>query len=443
MESFTTTVTAHPYEFGNKLMSHKKFLLGSLAILLCVGYLLWPVYQFYAWSLDSLPLSPFGWRALPDKAPSTQVLYNDEYKSAAEYSLTVIEKHREKIGAPAISAAVSACGEVVWAGASGWVDLARQIPVSTETRFRIGSTSKALTGTALARLVQNGRVDLDKSIANYFEVMPNSGWADITPRQLAAHMSGLPHYKNNSDWLGLYKTLALRSHYESMYQALRVFDDSELLYKPGTEFYYSSFGTVLLGAVLAEAEGQNYLEVMSREVFRPASMKNTEASPANGDPTRNIARFYKSNGLSGEELRLREWRPVDLSHRLPGGGFISTPSDLVKLGALYLDDRYLSPETREIFWTPQKLANGDVNEQNYALGWRVREMEISEVGFLRVVNHGGVSRGSQSWLMIIPEYKLSIAVNINRKTKVFWDFGNVSMDIAAAFIRQQEKLVCK
>ncbi|GAA5443755.1 hypothetical protein Misp06_01933 [Microbulbifer sp. NBRC 101763] len=106
-------------------MSHKKFLLGSLAILLCVGYLLWLVYQFYAWSLDSLPLSPFGWRALPDKAPSTQVLYNDEYKSAAEYSLTVIEKHREKIGAPAISAAVSACGEVVWAGASGWVDLAR------------------------------------------------------------------------------------------------------------------------------------------------------------------------------------------------------------------------------------------------------------------------------------------------------------------------------
>ncbi|MCO1333083.1 serine hydrolase [Microbulbifer sp. OS29] len=134
---------------------------------------------------------------------------------------------------------------------------------------------------------------------------------------------------------------------------------------------------------------------------------------------------------------------MDLSHRLPGGGYISTPSDLVKLGARYLDETYISAETREIFWAPQKLANDEVNQQDYALGWRYREQEIPGVGLLRHANHGGVSRGSQSWLMVIPDYNLSVAVNINRKTEVFWDFGRVSLDIASAFIRAQASASCQ
>ncbi|BBM01284.1 serine hydrolase [Microbulbifer sp. GL-2] len=424
-------------------MNNKKIWLGSILVLAFVGYLLWPVYQFYAWSLGSLPLSPLGWIALPDKAPSTQKLYDNGLQQAAQQSLAAIEKHRAEIGAPAISAAVSACGKVVWAGASGWQDLEERVPASPETRFRIGSTSKALTGTALARLVQDGSINLDNSISNYLEPLPNPAWQTITPRQLASHMSGLPHYKRNTDWVGLYKTLALNSHYDNMYRALEIFDDSQLLFQPGTDFYYSTLGTVLLGAVLAGAEKKSYLHVMEQEVFVPASMNNTEVSPQNGNPERNIALFYKSNDLSGNKLRLREWRPVDLSHRLPGGGFISTPSDLVKLGALYLDNSYLSPETRKIFWTPQKLASGEVNEQNYALGWRIREKEIPGVGLLRFANHGGVSRGSQSWLMVMPDYNLSVAVNTNRKTEVFWDFGSVSLDIATAFIRQRSELDCE
>ncbi|MCO1334902.1 beta-lactamase family protein, partial [Microbulbifer sp. OS29] len=275
-------------------MSGKKIGVWTVAVLVFCGYMLWPVYQFYAWSKDALPLSPFGWQVLPDKAVSTQKLNDKGFEQAAEQSLLAIEDHRKEIGAPAISAAVSACGKVVWAGASGWADIEAKIPVSPETRFRIGSTSKALTGTALARLVQRKRIELDKPISNYLEILPNPAWAVITPRQLASHMSGLPHYKKNTDWAGLYETLALNSHYDDMYRALGVFDGSELLFQPGTEFYYSTLGTVLLGAVLAGAEQKSYLEVMEEEVFIPVSMESTEVSPTNGDIQRNIARFYKT-----------------------------------------------------------------------------------------------------------------------------------------------------
>ncbi|MFC6981612.1 serine hydrolase domain-containing protein [Microbulbifer taiwanensis] len=331
---------------------------------------------------------------------------------------------------------------MVWAGASGWSDIESRTPVSTATRFRIGSTAKALTGTALARLVQSGRMDLDTPIANYLDPLPNGEWAQITPRQLASHMAGLPDYKENRDWLGLYHTLALRNHFDSMVEALDVFDDNPLLYRPGSRFHYTSFHTVLLGATMASAAQKNYLQLMQEQVFDPAGMTATIPSPLNGDHEKGIATFYKSNGLFGAKHRLREWRPVDLSHRLPGGGFVSTPSDLVKLGSRYLDTDFISAETREIFWTPQKLANGEANPQHYALGWRYREMEIPQLGVLRHANHGGVSRGSQSWLMVLPDYEMSVAVNINRKTEVFWDFGSVALEIVQAFVQGRSRGDC-
>ena len=85
-------------------------------------------------------------------------------------------------------------------------------------------------------------------------------------------------------------------------------------------------------------------------------------------------------------------------------------------------------------WTPQKLTNGEINEQHYALGWR-KSSKLSQHG-VTVYHHGGVSRGSQSMLIVIPELELSIAANINVNTQVFWDFGEVVMALTDELIRQ-------
>nr|WP_284500261.1 serine hydrolase domain-containing protein [Microbulbifer sp. GX H0434] len=404
-------------------------------LLSLTGWLLFPAYQFFAYNKGDLPLPHYGWLELPPEVPSEQVLSDPAYTEAATRSLRAIERHRRDIAAPAISAAVAHCGVVVWAGAAGWSDIASQTPATTATRFRIGSTSKSLTATALARLVQSGRMELDSPIAEYLQTLPNTAWAQLTPRQLASHMAGMPEYKENRDWGGLYHTLALRKHYDSMVDALEVFDDTPLVNEPGTAFHYSTFDTVLLGATMGAAEQKSYLQVMREQVFAPAGMTATIVSPVGGDPENDIATPYRSNRLAGAAQRFRPWRDVDLSHRLPGGGFVSTPTELVKLGSLYFDSEYLAPEIRAQFWTPQQTAAGDVNPQKYALGWRIADMEVPGVGPVRNANHGGVSRGGQSWLMVMPDYRMAIAVNINRKTEVFWDFGSISEQIAAEFIR--------
>ena len=89
---------------------------------------------------------------------------------------------------------------------------------------------------------------------------------------------------------------------------------------------------------------------------------------------------------------------------------------------------------RRQFWTPQRLADGSVNEQNYALGWRWREWNIEGVGVVRNANHGGVSRGSQCWLLLYPDYTMSMAFCTNAKTEEFGTFGQFYESLFLSFV---------
>jgi CubicO group peptidase (beta-lactamase class C family) len=410
----------------------------SISLVFALAIFAWPVYESMAYK-NKVSFPPFyQFDEIPNSSPSNHILYQDKYLEPANKALALIEKHKVTINAPAISAAVSIDGNLVWAGASGWSDIENKIPVTTDTQFRIGSTAKALTGTALARMFDAKMIDLDSKISAYMDKLPNNTWQDITSRQLASHMAGLPHYKENTDYLGLYQTLLLSTRYEQVKPSLAIFDSSELLFTPGTQFSYSTFSTVLLSAVMESAADIPYLEIMNKLVFSPLNMNATMAEFQAGDSA-NMAKFYW-NG-NGSSKQVRQWREVDLSHRLAGGGFISTSSDLVKMGNAFLNNEFISPTARSIFWTPQTLPDGSETPDGYALGWRVLTREIdAELGKITFANHGGVSRGAQSWLMVIPEHNMSIAVNINANTDVFWDFAKVSMQILKPFMLAKRKM---
>jgi CubicO group peptidase (beta-lactamase class C family) len=236
--------------------------------------------------------------------------------------------------------------------------------------------------------------------------------------------------------------MSLDTHYSNVADSVLLFDSSDTLFAPGEEFEYSSFGTVLLSAVMQEASGKDYQKAMQDQVFSPLGLQSTMPEPAvplRKSQAPELATFYWHPDL--QENKVTPWREVDLSHRLAGGGFISTSSDLVKLGIGFNSSQFISAKTRDAFWQPQSLNNGEVNEQNYAIGWRVRESDFGEgIGTLFQANHGGVTRGAQSWLMVIPEYNMSVAVNINAKTDQFWDFAKVSYDLVNLFLTHRKSL---
>lgn len=417
----------------------RKLTLFTVIFILIVGYImLAPVYQFYAHK-NKVPMPPWGYLTIPADSPAFSEVKDNRYQDAATKMPEILEAHRQKINSPGISAAVAVDGKLVWRGGSGWADIKADKPVNAQTQFRIGSTSKALTSTLLARLVQQNTLSLDTPLAHFDVADLNPAWNTITPRQLASHMAGMPHYKESTEWTGLYRFMTLNTRYEDVLDAVHLFDDSEMLFPPGDDFSYSSLGTVLLSAVMQQAAQVPYQQLMQTEVFAPLDMQHTHPEPPMGKASESMARFYWREDESHPVVR--PWREMDLSHRLAGGGFISTPSDLVKLGLGFIDDGFISAPVRKQFWKVQTLNNGEPNEQHYAIGWRVPLYDYGEgIGKLLTANHGGVSRGSQSWLMVLPDYKMAVAVNINTTTDTFWDFGSVSTELAKVFIaaRQQQ-----
>ena len=95
-----------------------------------------------------------------------------------------------------------------------------------DTLMRIGSTSKAVTATALARLIDASELSLDLPISEYSTNLPNEAWNLLTLRQLASHTAGLADYLRNGDRIGQLVTLCGCKHYTSVRDSLGIFEGS-------------------------------------------------------------------------------------------------------------------------------------------------------------------------------------------------------------------------
>ena len=150
----------------------------------------------------------------------------------------------EKINVPSFSVAVGLKGSVIWSETIGYQDIKSNIPASPNTIYRIGSTSKAVTSTLVAKIFEEGGIDLDYSITDEIENYPSKEWS-ITPRQLLSHSAGIPDYEDLSIH-GLYSTLCNCKNYESVTESLSIFNDVDLQYEPNTNYEYTSMDYILL-----------------------------------------------------------------------------------------------------------------------------------------------------------------------------------------------------
>ena len=249
---------------------------AAAAILIAwVVWVGWPLYGFVSNQFEVARL-PWGWQSLPAEMPRDDFIAEPALAEAGAAAVGLLEKRRAEIDAPSISAAVSINGELVWATAIGWGDVANRIPVTTQTAYRIGSTSKAVGITALARLTVADVIDLNSQLSTYADDLPNPEWEKFTPLQLASHTAGLAAYEENNDWLGFYQSLALTTRFETPKDALSVFDSADLLFEPGEEFHYSGFDNVLLSAVMQDAADRPFDDVMTDYVFRPLGLEKTQ-----------------------------------------------------------------------------------------------------------------------------------------------------------------------
>src|SRR5688572_19316971 len=316
---------------------------------------------------------------------------------------------------PGVSVAVGQGSKVVYAEAFGWADLSREILATPRTLYPVGSISKSMTAAAAGLLWERGRLDFDAPIQKYLPDFPEKRWP-ITTRQLMGHIAGVVRSG------GIAEALRRERCENARAAAADVVADT-LLFEPGTQWRYSNYGYQLVGAVVEAAAGEPYLEFMDREVFMPAGMERTV--PDLGDETDESVKYDRA--MFGT---LRRGQDIDMSCPMAAGGFLSTPTDLVRFWYAMLIDQIVDVATVDLLWTPQRLKSGAPT--TYGFGWEIRTVSLGgedEGPNTRMISHGGSVLGGQAALMLLPDEDLVVAVMMNGSG----DVSGLATDIARVF----------
>ena len=217
--------------------------------------------------------------AIPDLAHATNVdsrVAENASKATVARAAERLDQLRREIGYPAVSIAVAVDGVIVWQEAHGCGHRSEaEAPSRLDTPFAIGSVSKPLTAAVAMRLAERGVLDLDADIRKYLPAYPQKEFV-ITPRQLLSHQAGIRHY-NFALTPPTFSENGSTTQYDRVADSLAVFANDPLLFKPDTNFSYSSYGFVLLSAVMESAAGKPFLELMQSELFAPLALANTGA----------------------------------------------------------------------------------------------------------------------------------------------------------------------
>jgi len=294
---------------------------------------------------------------------------------------------------PGVQVAVAVNGKLVWSEGFGYADTERKKPVTRETQFRIGSVSKPLTATAVALLYEQGKLDLDAPVQRYVPSFPDKGYP-ITTRQLAGHLAGIRHYKDQEFYSN--------RRFATVLDGLKIFQDDSLLFPPGTRFSYTSYGWNLISAVVEGASGDDFLHYMATHVFRPLRLRHTAPDRADSVIAGRSQPYQRDSGGG-----YRITPAVDNSYKWAGGGFVSTAEDLVAFGSALLEPGFLKPETLDLLFTSQRTSAGE--QTGYGIVFFVTTDSLGH----RWAFHGGGAVGGTAAFGLDRDSRVVVAILTN------------------------------
>ena len=231
-------------------------------------------------------------------------------------------------------------GAVLFEKGYGYSDIAARRPVDPDrTLFRIGSTSKLFTWTAVMQLVEQGKIDLDADVNQYLDFkIPAREGKPITMRNIMTHTAGFEETLKNlieTDPSRLLTLEAIVKHWTP-----------ERIFPAGSTPAYSNYGAALAGYIVARISGQSFDDYIDRHIFAPLGMDHSSFR----QPLPGPMQPYMSKGYSQAS---QPPKPYELIAVAPAGSAASTGADMARFMIAHLQNgafganRILNPETAQ------------------------------------------------------------------------------------------------
>lgn len=328
-----------------------------------------------------------------------QDITDPRFRAVCEKILELMDKHK----VPGMSIGVL-CDGVEYTAGFGVTNIDHPLPVTSETLFQIGSTSKTFTGIAVMRLVEQGKIDLDAPIKTY---LPDLKLADpdvaekVTMRHLLTHTAG---------WMG--------DHFQdfgwgddNLAKYVASLETIPQLTPLGEVWSYNNAGFVLAGRVIEVVTGKVYEAAMKELVLDPMGLKRSYFFP-HEVMTQRFATGHNNNPTTQELSIATPW-PIGRFAN-PAGGITADVHDQLKYARFVMSDgtaedgtRLLKKETIKLMETPTVDIGGAIGDY-VGLAFMLRDH-----GGVQIVSHGGSTNGQQSSFETIPEKQFAVILLTN------------------------------
>lgn len=228
----------------------------------------------------------------------------------------------------------------------GMADKLQGIPNGPNTLFWLASVTKAFTATAVLRLVQNGQIALDATLGTYLSGFTGDAASGITIHHLLTMTSGLADYSQVPGWRQ--ESKQWNTPADVLDGTMSFIVQEKPQFPPGSGYFYSNSGFVVLGKIVAEVSGQNYWEHMRQNIFVPAGMTLTDfyTQPqvlkmmADGAVAHNYASQH-----GGPRVDLLQFgKPLFIGLPDGAGGPYTTTTDLLAFATALQNSTLLGPD---------------------------------------------------------------------------------------------------
>jgi CubicO group peptidase (beta-lactamase class C family) len=324
----------------------------------------------YPSSIDQVGSHPF-----PSASPGSMGMSLEGLRHAVETAQRYVEDRRI-VGATML---VIRRGRIVLHDSVGWSDRERNIPMNIDSIFDQQSLTKPLVSTAILMLKEEGRLSLEDMASKYLPAFDNERSGAITIQQLLTHTAGFPY---QFPW--------------NQFASLReVVDDAGQRgpdTAPGTRFEYSSGGSGVLTAIVAEVSGMTGEDFIRARILEPLGMGDSflEFDRLQSDDPRIARVTARYDGATGSWKKGWDSTQPSTTRYFTGGwGLYASAIDYAKFLSMALHDgrfcdrRFLSEESLRIATSPSSL------EKYYGLCW--------EVPADTIFGHAGIY-GTYAWV---------------------------------------------
>ena len=314
-----------------------------------------------------------------------------------------VDARRKELGIPGMSLAIVKDGEVIFSKGLGFKDFENKVPVTPDTQFAIGSSSKAFTGLSVLMTADEGKISMDaspKTVLPYFKMADPDTDKNMTIRDLLTHSSGL----NRTD-------IAMITGKLTRQELIRVAGEAKPIGKLREKFGYQNLMYTTAGEVVAVAQKQPWEKFIPERVFKPLGMTNSNMSITELEKAKDRSFGYIYN-FDTKETRKLPYRNID--QVAPAGSINSSANDMAKWlrfvlnGGVTPDGKRLVSEKGYAEWIKPQMKMNAAGTANYGLGWM-----IGKWNGLTVVQHGGNIDGFNALVAMIPEKKLGFVMLTN------------------------------